>query len=137
MTQDELLPEIKLDTDSLYREEMFTDRQVGSIVRLTPVTVDGDDDSTRPVLYMGQTQVLTPGGPLPLSFEIDAANLAEAVDGFADAARQAVEETMERIKEMRREAASSLVIPGAGGGDLGGLGGGGVPGGGSGKIQLR
>lgn len=137
MTQDELLPEIKLDADSLYREEMFTDRQVGSIVRLTPVTVEGDDDSTRPVLYMGQTQVLTPGGPLPLNFEIEAANLAEAVDGFADAARRAVEETMERIKEMRREAASSLVIPGAGGGDLGGLGGGMPGGGGSGKIQLR
>lgn len=132
MSQDELLPDIKLDADALYREEMFTDRQVGSIMRLTPVTADGEEDGARSVLYVGQTQVLTPGGALPLSFEIEAASLAEAIDGFPDAARKAVDETMERLKEMRREAASSLVVPGAGG-DIGG----GLPGGGSGKIQLR
>ena len=43
---------------------------------------------------------------------------------------------MRRLQEMRREAASSLIVPGAGGAEgMGGLGpGGGMPGGG--KIKL-
>ena len=40
---------------------------------------------------------------------------------------------MEELKELHREAASSIVLPEAGGGGLGGMGG--IPGGG-GKIQL-
>jgi hypothetical protein len=48
-------------------------------------------------------------------------------------ANQAVEKTMQELQELRREAASSIVIPETGGG-MGGLGGAGGPGG---KIQLR
>jgi len=32
------LEQLQLDTDGLYHEENFTDRRVGSIQRLTPVT---------------------------------------------------------------------------------------------------
>ena len=128
--------DIKMDSAGLYQEEVFTDRQVGTIMRLTPVTADGERDQGRPVLYVGQTQILTPAGALPLSFEIEAATLTEAAEKFGDYAGKAVEDTMERLKEMRREAASGLVIPGAGdfGGGMGGPGG--MPGAG-GKIQLR
>ena len=66
------LPEIQLDSTSLYREEIFTDRRAGTIRRLTPVTVAGENDGTRFVLYSGQTQLLTPAGVLPLAFEIEA-----------------------------------------------------------------
>lgn len=105
------LPEIKLDTTALYREEVFTDRQAGSVRRLTPVTVEGADDATRPVLYLGQTQLMTPGGVLPLGFEIEASSLQEALDKFPDAVKQALEQAIEEAQQMRREAASRIVVP--------------------------
>ena len=74
------LPEIKFDVQGLYREEVFTDRRAGTLRRMTPVSVDGSVDASRPVLYAGQTQLLTPGGVLPLGFEIEAKDLAEAIE---------------------------------------------------------
>ncbi|MGD8325214.1 MAG: hypothetical protein PVF50_12685, partial [Gammaproteobacteria bacterium] len=56
------IPDISMDANALYREESFTDRRVGSIQRLTPVTADGSDDASRSVIYVGQTQLMTPGG---------------------------------------------------------------------------
>lgn len=70
-------------------------------------------------------------GAIPLSFQIEAASLAEAIDKFADAAKVAVERTAREIQEMRREAASSIVIPDS---VPPGLAGGGL--GGGGKIQM-
>ncbi len=125
--------------DELYREDVFTDRAVGTIRRLSPVTKTGDADAARPVLFMGSTQLLTPAGALPLNFEIEATSLEQAVANFSDAAEVALRETLEEIAEMRREASSGLVIPDAAGG-LGGLGGLGGPGGGlggGGKLHLR
>ena len=120
-----------MNVEDLYLEEVFTDRRVGTIQRLTPVTPDGEPDAAREILYLGQTQILTPGGALPLSFEIPAASLGDAVAGFGKAAEAAVQDTMRRLQEMRRAAASSLIVPGSGGAD--GLGGG-LPGGG--KIRM-
>src|SRR5690606_90997 len=101
------------DSKGLYREETFTDRRVGTLQRLTPVTASGDDDTTRSVLYVGQTQVLTPAGALPLSFEVAAASLDEAVAQFGEQAKQALARTMRRLEELRREQASSIIVPGA------------------------
>ena len=133
---DEKKPSPSMNVSALYREETITDRRVGTIQRLTPVTPQGDTDSARKVLYVGQAQLMTTMGPLPISFEIDAQSLKEAVEKFGDAAKVAVDRTMKELQEMRREAASSLVIPqgGAGGLGPGGFGPGGLPGGG--KIQI-
>jgi hypothetical protein len=114
MAQQPELPEIKLDTAGLYREEMFTDRRAGTLRRLIPVTTDGSTDTTRPVLFSGQTQLLTPGGVLPLAFDIEAATLEEALNHFPDAVKQALDEAIEEAREMRREAASRIVVPDAG-----------------------
>lgn len=130
--------DMQMQADALYREEVITDRQVGSIRRLTPVTKDGSDDSARAVLYVGQAQLMTPMGAIPLSFELEASSLSEAVDKFPDAAEAAVERTAKELEEMRREAASSLYVPGSGGSG-GGMPGGGIPGGGmpgGGGIQI-
>lgn len=107
--------DIEMEKTQLYREETFTDRRVGSIQRLTPITADGAPDDSRPALFVGQTQVLTPAGALPLSFEIDAQSFAEAVEKFGEHAQEALRNTMKRLEELRRDAASSLIVPGSGG----------------------
>ena len=124
--------EAKMDAASLYREEIITDRKVGTLRVLTPLNVDGTTDEARPVLYLGEAQIMTGAGPLPISFEIDAKDLEEAVDKFGGAAKDAVEKTVRDLQELRRQAASSIVVPQGGMGSLGpgGLGGGG------GKIQI-
>ena len=124
--------ELRMDSTSLYREETFTDRRMGVIRVLTPVTKDGLADSSRRVLYLGEAQLLTQMGPLPLTFEIEAGSLGEATENFAAGAKVAVERAVEELQEMRREAASPIIIPDRVPPGLGG------PGGprGSGKIQL-
>jgi hypothetical protein len=103
--------ELKVDPAALYQEEIFTDRRVGTIRRLTPITKDGTRDQARAVLYVGETQVLTPAGALPIGFEIGAASLEEAANKFGDLAREAIERTVKELQEMRRQAASSIVVP--------------------------
>jgi len=125
------LPEVQLDLKALYREDVFTDRRAGSIRRLTPVTADGSVDPARPVLFSGQTQLLTPAGVLPLGFEIDAGTLEEALKKFPDGVRVALEQAIDEARELRREAASRIVVPEVGGG-VPGAG----PAGGGGKIKF-
>ena len=110
------LPEVQLDPKALYREDVFTDRRAGSIRRLTPVTADGSVDPTRPVLFSGQTQLLTPAGVLPLGFEIEAVTLEEALKKFPDGVRVALEQAIDEARELRREAASRIVVPDVGAG---------------------
>jgi hypothetical protein len=122
------LPDFKMDSQALYLEEQFTDHKVGSIRRMTPVDGDGKHDATRKTEYWGQTQVMTQVGALPLSFELEADSLEQAAEGFAEAAKQALEKTMDELQEMRRQQQSQIVTPDSGGGGMGGMGGG--PGGG-------
>jgi len=112
----------EFDKGGLYREDSFTDRQVGSIRQMTPVTAKGDIDESRPVIFMGATQIMTGAGPMPLNFEIPGENLEEAADHFGKSAKIAVEEMAVKLEEMRREQASSIVVPGQGGGSGGGSG---------------
>lgn len=121
----------KMDPAALFREEIFTDRKVGTIRTLTPVKSDGAPDPGRKTLYAGEAQILTNAGPLPISFEIDAQSLEEAAQKFSGLAKAAIERTVRELQELRRQAASSIVVPQGG---MGGLGPGGMPGGG--KIQL-
>ena len=110
------LPDIQLDSTSLYHEEIFTDRRAGTIRRLTPVTPQGENDGTRFVLYSGQTQLLTPAGVLPLAFEIEADSLSDAIGKFPDAVKIALEQAIDEAREMRREAATRIVVPDVGAG---------------------
>jgi len=121
--------DIKVDPKALYLEEIFTDRRVGTIRRLTPVTKDGVRDQARPVLYVGETQVLTPAGALPIGFDIGAGSLEEAAEKFGQLAKDAIERTVKELQELRRQAASQIVVPQGPLPPLGGAGGGG-------KIQM-
>jgi hypothetical protein len=116
-------PEIRMDPTSLYREETFTDRRMGMIRVLTPVTKDGLPDASRRVVHLGEAQLLTQVGALPLTFEIEAGSLGEATEKFAAGAKVAVERAVKELQEMRREAASPIIIPDRVPPGLGGLGG--------------
>ena len=122
MANEQQLPEIKMDGTALYREEVFTDRRAGTLRRMVPVSQSGDPDLSRPVFFSGQTQLLTPGGVLPLMFEIEAKTLEEALLKFPDAVKVALEEAINEARDMRREASSRIVVseagPGAGGGRI-------------------
>lgn len=128
-----------MDPDALYREEVFSDRGGATLMRLTPVDRQGREDARRRVLYLGQAQLLTPAGTLPLSFEIPADSLEQAAQRFGEEAKKALADTMEKLRDLRREASSSIVIPDAGaaanlaGGGRGPVGPGTPPG----KIKLR
>ena len=128
---DERDAEAQMDADALYQEEMFTDRRVGALRRLTPVKSDGSRDPSRPVLFLGQAEIMTNMGPVPISFEIPGETLDQAVAGFGAAAAAGIERTVQQIQELRRQQASQLVVPQGG---MPNLGGGGPRGGG--KIQL-
>jgi len=128
-TKPETINDIKIDPNSLYLEEVFTDRRVGTVRRLTPVKEDGQRDTAKPVLYVGETQVLTPAGALPIGFEITAGSLKEAAEKFGQLAREAIERTVKELQELRRQAASQIVVPQGPLPPMGGAGGGG-------KIQM-
>jgi hypothetical protein len=104
---------MKMDAASLYREEIYTDRAAGTIRALLPVTRDGGPDASRPTIYTGEAQILTNVGPLPISFEIAATTLGEAVQKYGDAAKEGVERAMRELQEMRRQASSSILVPGS------------------------
>ena len=118
------VPELKMDPANLYREEIFTDRKVGTIRVMTPVKNDGSTDTSRKTIYVGETQLMTPVGALPLAFEIEADSLGSAATKFAEVAQVAVERAVREFQEMRRQASSSIVIPEGIPPGLGGPGGG-------------
>ena len=78
---------------------------------------------------------MTNMGALPVSFDIEATNLAEAVAKYGEAAKAGIERTMRELQELRRQASSGLIVPPAGAASalpaaaMGGFGGGG-------KIQI-
>lgn len=112
-----------VDTTNLYREEVYSDLRAASIRVLTPVKPDGSPDAGRSRHFIGDTQLMTQMGPIPVQFELEVETLEQAFEKFPDGVREAVERLNDRAKEMAREEASRIVVPSK-------LPGGGIPGGG-------
>ena len=102
----------KFNQLNLHREEVFTDLTVGSIRQLLPVKQNGEPDKTRPILFVGQAQIYTQQGPMPIQFPIDAKNLQQAMDKFSDSMEEFVAHLVEQAKEMQRQEESRLIVPG-------------------------
>lgn len=110
---DSELQDVQMDAANLYREESYTDLKAGTMRKLVPVKADGSDDPSREPIYTAATQIMTPGGVLPLSGEVEGAKtLADAVAGFAPAIKQAIADLREEMAAMQRERASQIVVPG-------------------------
>jgi len=108
------IDDIRVDTNNLYREETFTDLKVGTIRRLTPVTVAGTMDPSRPMRFIAQTQIMSNMGPLPVQSDIQANTMEEALGKFPEAIKAAVDQLMDDARELQRREMSRIVTPDAG-----------------------
>ena len=125
---DDRMIEPEMNPKDLWLEEIFTDRRVGTIRRMTPVDGNGARDPSREVSFVGETQVMSQVGTLPINFVLEAKTLEEAAKKFGVAAKAAIERAVRELQELRRQAASSIVIPQGGLPPMGA--------GGGGKIQM-
>ncbi len=115
-TEDKELEEkLKMDPNDLYKEEVYMDRKIGLIRCLIPVKATGEKDDSRKAIFTGEAQIMTQVGPVPINFEIEAEDLAGAVAVYAQSAKAGIEKTVEQLKELRRQEASKLVVPGQAG----------------------
>jgi hypothetical protein len=106
-----LLEGLRVDRNNLYREETVTDLKVATLKRLVPITIDGEPDLGRSVRFLGQTQIMSQMGPLPVQCQIEAATLDEAIEKFPEAVKAAVDEMLEEAREMQRQEMSRIVVP--------------------------
>lgn len=120
--------DLSIDLGNLYQEETFTDLGAAAVRRLTPVTASGQRDPSRPVVYMGETSLMTQVGPIPVQFALEVDSLEEAFRRFPEGVKEAVERLNDRAREAMRNEASRIVVPatmppGMGPGGLAGPGG--------------
>jgi hypothetical protein len=106
-TQDAL--NFNLDRSNLYLEESFTDLKVGSVKRFSPVKTDGSPDKERQPIFVGQTSVYTPHGPLPVQNVITAKDLSQAFKRFPQAMQASMERLMQEAKKMQEEKQSPII----------------------------
>ncbi len=113
--------DFKVDRSNLYREESFTDLKVGSIKHLRPVKSDGSEDKTRKPIFVGQSNIMTPQGPLPIQGVIKAKELQQAIKKFPEAMEVAMERLVDEAKKYQEQKEqdsqiqkpeSRIIVPG-------------------------
>src|SRR5205807_8026396 len=106
-------------------------RKQPSVMSITaPLIVTGASSASQRIVSATSSGAPTRrAGALPIGFDIPAVTLEEAADKFGQLAREAIERTVKELQEMRRQAASQIVVPQGPLPPLGGAGGGG-------KIQM-
>jgi len=102
---------VKVNLQNLYKEEMYTDMRTAALRQLTPVKPNGEIDKTRKFVFVGQTNIMSPQGPLPVQFPIDAKNLQEAAEKFPEVMHQFLAKLAEEIKEAQRQEQSRIIVP--------------------------
>lgn len=96
---------LNVDRDNLYREDSVTDVKVAAIRRLTPIKADGSDDDSRDPMFMGQTQLMSPSGPILLQSLLEARTLEEAMDKFPAAMQKEVDKAMAQAEQNHKREA--------------------------------
>ena len=103
--------DLSVKENNLYQEEFFTDLDMASIRRLTPVKPNGLRDKSRKLIFVGNLNLMTPQGPLPIQAAVDARNLKEAMERYPEAMKNALGEMQEKIKKLQREKESKIIVP--------------------------
>jgi len=107
------IADVKVNKDNLYKEETFTDLTFATIRCLTPVKIDGSPDESKERVFTGMTQLMSPNGPIPIQCVIEGAKtLGEALDKLPAAIDKTVKAMIEEAKEMQRQEASRIIVPG-------------------------
>ncbi len=96
---------LNVDRNNLYREDSVTDIKVAAIRQLTPIKADGSDDDGRDPIFMGQTQLMSPSGPILLQSLLEARTLEEAMDKFPTAMQKEVEKAMAQAEKNHKKKA--------------------------------
>jgi len=99
--------------DNLYLEESFTDLDMTSIRRLTPVKPNGLRDKTRKQIFVGHLNLMTPQGPIPIQAPLNARNLKEAVAVYPEAMKTALKKMQTEIEKLQRQQDSRIILPGS------------------------
>ena len=95
-----------VDRNHLYREESFTDIKVAAIRRLIPVKSDGTNDDSRSPIFMGQTQLITPNGPVMLQSLLNAKTIEAAMDEFPAAMQSQMNKIIAEAREKQEKGTS-------------------------------
>ncbi len=104
--------EFTIDKQNLYQEEYFTDMKLATVRRLTPVKLDGSEDKKRKILFVGQANLMSEAGPIPISTMISAKDLQQAFKKFPEAMLEAMERLNQEMIKYRQEQESSIVTQG-------------------------
>lgn len=110
---DKMEESLQVNIDDLYREEVISDMKAATFRKMVPVKADGSDDDSRETFYSAQTTVMSPMGAIPLQAKLEAKDLTAAAAEFPSAIRVAMDKLVEEAREMQRQEASKIVVPGA------------------------
>ena len=103
---------LNINRSNLYREEVITDLEAGSIRKLVPISPDGAQDTSRSPVFMGSTTLMTPEGPLPIQARLMGNDLTEAMDDYPRSMKIAVMRFVEAARKMQQENDSRIIVPG-------------------------
>jgi len=103
---------LSVNRSNLFKEESFTDLRVCTVRQLSPVNPDGSPDKGRKTIYVGQTHVVTPAGPLPIQSVIQAKDLQQAFKKFPETMKAAMDSLIEEAKKAQQQEQSRIVVPG-------------------------
>ena len=104
--------DLSVKQNNLYLEESFTDLDMTSIRRLTPVKPNGLKDKTRKQVFVGHLNIMTPEGPLPIQTSLEARNLKEAMEIYPEAMKAALAKMGEQIKKLQQKKDTRIIVPG-------------------------
>ena len=111
MTENNQIEDIRFNGENLWKEENYTDLEVGTIKKLVPIKFDGSEDKDRKPTFTASTNIMTPNGALPLTGEIKAENLKEAIDNFSESINEALKKLQDEMIKMQQEQANKIVTP--------------------------
>ena len=103
--------DLQVQQNNLYLEESFTDLDMASIRRLTPVKPNGIKDKSRKPIFVGHTQLMTPQGALPIQSQLEATNLKEAMEKFPEAMKISIDKMLANLKQMQQKEESRIIVP--------------------------
>ena len=105
--------DLSVKQDNLYLEESFSDLDMASIRRLTPVKPNGLKDKSRRQIFVGHLNIMTPQGPIPIQSPIDARNLKEAMEMYPEAMKIALKKMQEEVEKIKDKQESRIIVPGS------------------------